>query len=322
MPEALNQFIVFLPRLLLAILFVILAWLVATGVRILVRRGLEKARVDERLSRRQGLKQARPSLSKTISQASYWLIWLLFLPLIFYTLNLEPLLVPFADIGNAILAFLPNLIAAILILFVGWILGRIVQGLLTNALAAAGFDRLAERMGMRRLARSDAQETRQEISETRPTTTPSSVVGVVAFIAIMLFALTAAFRALGIVALEVLMADLLVFAGQIFMGLIIFGVGILLANWAGRIVATSQYGSANVLGQLTRAAILILAGAMALRQMGLANEIVTLAFAFLIGAVAIAAAIAFGIGGRHIAADVLADWRRKAERDEVPPPVV
>lgn len=323
MQENLTLFIAFLPRVLLAILFVFFAWLVATGVRFLVRKGLEKARIDQRLSNRQAPEKPTPSLTKTISEASYWLIWLLFLPLIFYTLNLQGLLIPFVDMGNAFLAFLPNLIAAILILLVGWVLARIVQGLLTNALAAAGFDRLMARMGLTRQSKPQHEvgyEGPDEVAA--PTTTPSSIAGTLAFIAIILVAVTAAFRALGIVALEVLMADLLVFAGQLFMGLVIFGVGLLLANWAARIVVTSDYEHSNVLGQLTRAAVLVLAGAMALRQMGLANEIVTLAFAFLIGAIAIATAIAFGIGGRHVAADVLAEWRRKARRDEIPPPPV
>ncbi|MBA2663397.1 MAG: hypothetical protein H0U74_14005 [Bradymonadaceae bacterium] len=56
----------------------------------------------------------------------------------------------------------------------------------------------------------------------------------------MLFAVVAAFRALGILALEVLVADLLVFAGQILIGLVIFGVGLLLANWAARMVTITS----------------------------------------------------------------------------------
>ena len=59
---------------------------------------------------------------------------------------------------------------------------------------------------------------------------------------------------------------------------------------------------------IARVAILVLAGAMSLRQMGLANEIVVLAFGLIVGAVAVAAAIAFGIGGRDVAKRKLEEW--------------
>jgi uncharacterized membrane protein YedE/YeeE len=64
-----------------------------------------------------------------------------------------------------------------------------------------------------------------------------------------------------------------------------------------------------------RVSILVLAGAMALRQMGLANEIITLAFGLLLGAIAVAVAIAFGIGGRDLAAETLGSWRQRMETE-------
>ncbi|MGN6698012.1 MAG: hypothetical protein ACTHMR_07635, partial [Thermomicrobiales bacterium] len=69
-----------------------------------------------------------------------------------------------------------------------------------------------------------------------------------------------------------------------------------------------------------QAAILVLAGAMALRQMGVADDIINLAFGLLLGAVAVATAIAFGVGGREVAGRELARWVDAARQETLPAP--
>jgi hypothetical protein len=105
-----------------------------------------------------------------------------------------------------------------------------------------------------------------------------------------------------------LIAQFLVFAGHIFLGLIIFAIGLYLANLASKTVLASGAAQAGLLAMAARLSIIVLAGAMALRQMGLANEIINLTFGLLLGAIAVAVAIAFGLGGRDIAARELAGW--------------
>lgn len=348
MEQALNELIAFLPRLLGALLLVVVAWLVAKGVRFLTRKGMEKARVDERLTKGQARKPNEPSLTKTVSTAAYWIVLVLFLPLILDVLALEGLLAPVSEMINDILVALPAVFGAAIIVAAAYVIGRLVRVLVTQGLARAGFDRFGERLGLSTGGTSTAgggtaaagpaayerrgqgeeggqvaERPRTDIERSEAeevSTTPSSIVGTLAFIAILLFGVMAALRLMGFGTLEVLVADFIVFGGQILMGLLIFAVGLWLGNWAARVVTSGDFEHSNVLGQLTRAAILVLAGAMALRQMGLANEIITLAFAFFIGAIAVAAAIAFGIGGRDVAGDVLENWRNKVERDDVPPP--
>jgi hypothetical protein len=81
-------------------------------------------------------------------------------------------------------------------------------------------------------------------------------------------------------------------------------------------VKASEAAQAGLLAMAARISILVLAGAMALRQMGLANEIINLAFGLLLGAIAVAAALAFGLGGREIAAREVERWLQsiKSER--------
>jgi hypothetical protein len=134
-------------------------------------------------------------------------------------------------------------------------------------------------------------------------------------VAIMLFATIEAVDVLGFAVLSGLVAQFLVFAGHVLLGLVILAVGLFLAGLAAKTVKASNASQAPVLAVAARVSILILAGAMALRQMGLANEIITLAFGLLLGAIAVAVAIAFGIGGRDLAAETLSGWRQRMEKE-------
>lgn len=342
MEYALNELIAFLPRLLGALLLVAVALLVAWGARFLTRKGMQKARVDQRVTQGQPGELAQPTLTQAVSTAVFWVVLVLFLPLILDVLALQGLLAPVSEMVNDILVALPAVFGAIIVLVAAYVIGRLARVLVTQGLMRMGFDRVGERLGLpatsARSANSVARPGGYERGEpagsevpgtagpgegpSQLATSPSRIVGTLAFLAILLFGVTAALRLMGFGALEVLVADFIVFAGEILMGLVIFAVGLWVANWAAAVVRASDAQHSSVLSQLTRAAILVLAGAMALRQMGLANEIITLAFAFFIGAIAVAAAIAFGIGGRDAAHEVLERWRRRIARDDVQPPLV
>jgi hypothetical protein len=95
---------------------------------------------------------------------------------------------------------------------------------------------------------------------------------------------------------------------RVLSGLVVFAVGLYLANLAFRLVSAMGSGQAKILAQATRIAILIFVGAMALQQMGVAPDIVNLAFGLLMGAIAVAIALAFGLGGREVAADQMREW--------------
>jgi hypothetical protein len=179
--------------------------------------------------------------------------------------------------------------------------GRVVAGLVTNLLAGVGFNMVLARLGVG----SEPEEGQQ---------TPSQIAGHLVMVAIMLFATIEALDILGFAVLSGLVAQFLVFVGHVLLGLVIFAVGLFLANLAAKTVNASTASQAPMLAVAARVSILILAGAMALRQMGLANEIITLAFGLLLGAIAVAGAIAFGIGGRDLAAETLSDWRRRMEK--------
>ncbi len=133
------------------------------------------------------------------------------------------------------------------------------------------------------------------------TRTPSELVGIIVLVGIMLFATVAAVNILNIAALTLLVAGLTVVFGKILSGLIVFAIGLFLANLAYNLITSAGDRQAQILAQVARIAIIIFVSALALQQIGIATEIVNLAFGLLLGAIAVAIALAFGLGSRDIA---------------------
>ena len=123
------------------------------------------------------------------------------------------------------------------------------------------------------------------------------------------FAAVEAANMIGFVSLNEVLRGLIEFGGQVLLGLLIFGIGLWLAGLAATTVRDSGVGQAETLAIASRVSILVLAGAMALRQMGLGERIIELAFGLSLGAVAVSAALAFGLGSRDIAAEQVRRWR-------------
>ena len=96
--------------------------------------------------------------------------------------------------------------------------------------------------------------------------------------------------------------------GRILAGLVVFAIGLFLANLAFSIISSSGNSQARVLAQVARIAIIALVSAMALQQIGVAPDIVNLAFGLLFGAIAVAIALAFGLGGRDVAQEQVREW--------------
>jgi hypothetical protein len=190
---------------------------------------------------------------------------------------------------------LPALFGAFLVLAIAYVVGRIVAGLATNLLAGMGFNAIMARLGLGKEPKEGER-------------TPSEVVGYLVLVAVMLFAGIEALSLLNFELLAKGLAQLTAFAGQVILGLIIFAFGLYFANLAATTIRSTGTAQSGLLAASARVAILVLAGAMALRQMGLANEIVNMAFGLILGAIAVAVALAFGLGGREVAARQLEGW--------------
>ena len=124
----------------------------------------------------------------------------------------------------------------------------------------------------------------------------------------MLVATLTAVDILRIPALQEVVALILAIAAQVLIGVIVFAIGLYLANLAYRLIIASGTNQSRFLAQSARVAILTLVGAMALNRMGIAPNIVNLAFGLILGGIAVAIALAFGLGGREVAKEELRSW--------------
>ena len=179
-------------------------------------------------------------------------------------------------------------------------MGRLVS----QFLAGMGFDTIPDKLGV-----PQALMPGLETDSSRPI--PSAIVGKLILAGIMLFATIEASELLGFAILSDMIARFTVFGGQLVISVVILAVGLYLANLAHKTIIENKLPNADFLATVARIAIIILSSAMALDEMGVAQEIINMTFGALLGAMAVAIAIAFGLGGRERAAQLLNDWRPK-----------
>jgi hypothetical protein len=427
----LNQIFAYLPRLGGALVLLLVAWLLATIAKLVVTRGLSRFNLDDRLAEQTGgTTEGSPFLlNDTLGNALYWFVLLFFLPLILDVLNLQGPLQPVQNLLDQILSALPRILTAVLIAAVGWLIARVVRGIVTNLLTAVGTNQIGSRIGLtqatgglslaaligtivyvlvliptaiaalnalqieaisapavrmleqiltalpliftaglilaifyvigrfvadlvasiltsigfnnifRVLGFPPSTATAATTGRTPPPTTPptvtgtapgtvppgkpapgtrpvvqsgvrspSEIAGIVVLVGIMLLGAVAATEVLGFESLTAVVYGLLAISARVLIGLAVFGVGLYLANLAFNLIDSSGGRQARILAQTARIAIIALVAAMALQQMGIASSIVNLAFGLLVGAIAVAIALAFGLGGRDVAAEQLRDW--------------
>ena len=299
--EPINAFLTkivgFLPQVLAAAVLVAIAWAVASVLRVVVANLLGAFQLDRKLGDKAGQEMTKISLASTLADAVYYLIWLLFLPQIIDALRMEGLS-PVKEMVGQILGFLPSLFGALIIFALFYVVARIVQRLATSLLASIGFDSLPEWLGVGG-ARSGASSA-------------SAIAGYVILAVLLFLGAVQAFKTLGLETVSSLAEQLLAGLFNIVVAVVIFGVGLFLSRVAYKAISPTDGGPSALLGNVARIAILIFTGAMALFRAGLASEIVTLAFGAVIVGLALAAALAFGLGGREEAAKAIADWRSKS----------
>lgn len=385
----------FLPRLIGAGVLLFIAWLVATALRFLVRKGGAIFKVDERLSNYAALKdEEQVTFTESLATAVYWFTLLLFLPSVLTTLGIQQIAIPIQSVFNDIFGYIPNILAAGLVLLVGWFIARVVRQIVENLLKAIGTDAAGQRAGLSEerslselvglilyififvvafIAALDALNipaitipTTQMLStiinvipnligaalviivayyiarlvanlvtdllsglglDTVPeklgitwsSATPlSQWVGYLVLVAIMLFAVVSATELLGSVALTAIMNVFIAFFWRVVLAIVIFAIGLYFANLAYQAVMKAGINQANFIGRMAQFAIIIFAGAIALREIGVANEIINLAFGILLAAIGLAVALAFGLGTQKIAERELDGFltKMRAPKDE------
>ena len=147
--QLLNEVFQYAPRVFGAALLLAVAWVVATLLRFVVIRAMTSSKIEERLVAKTDLEEDRRApLTKSLAEAVYWLVFLLFLPAVLDAMGLQGLLEPVRGMLSKILGTLPNLFAAGLILLVGWFAARVLQRIVTNLLISVGADNIGKKAGI------------------------------------------------------------------------------------------------------------------------------------------------------------------------------
>jgi Conserved TM helix len=197
---------------------------------------------------------------------------------------------------DAFFGFLPNLLAFLVILVVGYFIAKVVSKIVQKVAEKAGLDKA--------LHQSDAK---QYVDRVMPDASPSAAIGKVLFYIILLFVLTAAIGALKIPAVTAFMNQVLAYLPNVIAAIIIFVVAAAVAGAVAGGVAKlmGDTPTGKVVATAVPALVMLIAIFMILNQLRIAPEIVTITYAALLGAVALGSALAFGLGGRQVAADML-----------------
>lgn len=322
----LNQILAAIPKILEAVLIGAVGWLLAQVVRRIVTNLLAATGADS-VGARFGISRTNggQSLSWIVGTIVYILILIPTAIAALNALDIQAISQPAIAMLNTILGAIPNIFTAAIILVVAYILGRWISDLVINILTGIGFNNVFSWLGVPAkpplsIAQNqlDPDATVLQAEPEIPSRTPSEFVGIVVQVGIILFAVVAATDVLRIPALTAIVSGIVLVAGRVLSGLIVFAIGLYLANLAFSLIASSGTRQARLLGQTARIAIIAFVLALALQQMGIASDIVNLAFGLLLGAIAVGIALAFGLGGRDIASEQIREWLAAFKQDKTP----
>ena len=206
---------------------------------------------------------------------------------------------------NDFFAFLPNLLGFLVILAIAFVVAKVVRGLLSKGLEKAGLDSALHK-----------GSAGQAIEKAVPK--PSRTIGTVAFWFVFLAGFSIALSALKVPLLNELVAGIGAYIPNLIAALLIFIVAGAISAAVGGLVARTMGDTptGKVVGTVIPVLVMSIAGFMILNQLGIAQEIVTITYAALIGSAALAMALAFGLGGRDVAGRMLSDAYSSGQRNK------
>ncbi len=284
-----NKFLAAVPNIIGAGVIAYAGLIIAKIVSKLVGVGLNK--VDRQLLEKTGNESLK--VSKIGSSFIFAAILLPIAVAALGVLNIPAITVPASDMINELMAAIPNIIGAGIILAVAYFIAKFVISILSPIFDGMNINGIPEKLAVQGIFTE--------------TFTPTKLINSSIMFFSMLTAVVAAVDTLGIEIISDIFAKILQFGG----GILIGGIILIIGNFLSSIAYNKLSISNPALAGIARIAILGLVLAMGLKAMGLADNIVNMAFGFTIGAVAIATSLAFGFGGRDAAKKIADKWADK-----------
>lgn len=302
MENMINEFLLFIPNLIGAVLIAFIGYVLAKFVANLIHIG---GGIIDRWVDKTGFKDT-DKLVNIIRKIVFIVIFVPFLIQAFHTLQLEAISQPANDILYGFTELIAEIIIAALILIVFVWGGRYLANFLEDLFKSLGLDRTAERIQIDNMIGSG-----QSLSK---------LVANLLYFFLVFFGIITAVEILGLSRLTEILHEILEVTGQILFGIIILAIG----NYISLLIynTMTQSGKNQFIAGVVRWSALALFIAIALRTMGIANEIVELAFGLTLGAIAVAVALSYGLGGREAAGehfrDIIQKFRKEASETRDP----
>jgi hypothetical protein len=290
--DMVDKILAMVPNIFAAVIIGLVGWFVARLLRDLVSNLLSATGVDG-LGQSAGLRETM-TLSRLIGLVVYVLVLVPALIAALDALQIEAISRPATDMLGAFMAAIPGIFGATVILAVAWFVANFVGSLVSELLSGVGMNEIPAKLGLRATLPAQAS--------------PAKIVGKLIVFFTMVFAIVEAANRLGFTQVAELAAAFIEFGASVLLGAVIILIGLWLSNLAAEAITGIGIKNAQFFAGLARYGILGLVLAMGLRAMGIADDIVNLAFALTLGAVAVAVALAFGLGGREAAGRQMEHW--------------
>lgn len=294
--EMVKNFLSFIPNLVAAALIGFVGYVIANIVSSLV--GMASGFL-ERMGAKAGL-STEINLTNILTKVVFIIIFIPILIAALDALKLDAITNPLKGMLETFVGAIPKIIAAGIIIGVFYIGGKFITGLLKGLLESFGTDKMSERLGLSSIVGEN--------------TKMSSLIANVVFFFIMFIGIITGMERLEFVRLNSILTEIFELTGQISFGLVILVLGNFLANLAYKTMASGR--SDTFIASIARIIILGLFLAISLRTMGIADNIVELAFGLTLGAVAVAVALSFGLGGREAAGEQMKRILDKFNKDK------
>jgi hypothetical protein len=202
--------------------------------------------------------------------------------------------------------FVPALFGALVILFAGYLVAKVIEKGTARLLRRMHFNQLLERGGVM-----------QAVERSGSHLNPAKVIANLLFWCVMFAVLLVAANAIGLESLANVFSELVSYIPSVIAAIVIIILGIVLGGFVGGLIMASAGGlhGGPWLARIGRGGVIVLAVFMALQELGIATDIVTTAFAILFGAVALALSLSFGLGNRELAGEVTREWYKQYQAE-------
>jgi Conserved TM helix len=301
----LTSFLSFIPKLFAAAIILFIGWLIAKLVRDILTNFL-KSIGSEKLSERFGV-TGKLDLAGIVGNIAFILILIPTIITALEKLDLDGVSAPAIAMLHKVVALIPNIVVAVILILAGIWLGKWVEKVVVQMLWRLRFDNLFHHMGIGSLT---PQQSKYSLSQ---------LVGLLVKIVIVLLFTVEALQIVRLDFLVTLASAILAYLPMLFAALVILGIGLYVGNLADRIVRNVVKKSyARTLAVVAKYAIFTVTVFMALDQLGVAHSIVNAAFILLLGGLALAFGLSFGLGGKDFAAKYLRKLDNKLDENMRP----